>query len=54
MQNELVQRKIKSCTKSSKTILEFKKRLRLDTDVVTCDEQNIIIAAHCRLHLKGK
>ena len=42
MQNYLVKRKIKSCRKSSKRFLEFKKKLRLDPDVVTCDEQDII------------
>ena len=44
MQNDLVERKIKSCRKSSKRFLEFKKKLRLDPDVVTCDEQDIISA----------
>ena len=44
VRNDLVERKIKSCRKSSKKNLEFKKRLRLDPDVVTCDEQNIIRA----------
>ena len=40
----LVERKIKSCKKSSKRFLEFKKKLELDPDVVTCDEQDIISA----------
>ena len=35
-------RKIKSCRKSSKRFLEFKKKLGLDPNVVTCDEQDII------------
>ena len=38
----LVERKIKSCRKPSKKFLEFKKKLGLDSDVVTCDKQNII------------
>ena len=42
--NDLVKRKIKSCRKSSKSFLEFKKKLRLDPDLVTCDEQYIISA----------
>ena len=44
VRNDLVERKIKSCRKSSKKNLEFKKKLGLDPDVVTCDEQNIISA----------
>ena len=39
--NDLVQRKIKSCRKSSKIFLEFKKKLGLDINLVTCDEQDI-------------
>ena len=35
-------RKIKTCRKSSKRFLEFKKELGLDPDVVTCDEQDNI------------
>ena len=42
VRNDLVERKIKSCRKSSKRFLEFKKKLKLDPDVVTCDEQDII------------
>ena len=42
--NDLVERKIKSCRKSSKRFLEFKNKLGLDPDVVTWDEQNIISA----------
>ena len=42
--NDLVEQKIKSCRKSSKKILEFKKKLGLDPYVVTCDEQDIISA----------
>ena len=41
--NDLVERKIKSCRNSSKRFLEFKK-LGLDPDIVTCDEQDIISA----------
>ena len=44
VRNDLVERKIKSCRKSSKKILEFKKKLGLDPYVVTCDEQDIISA----------
>ena len=44
MRNDLVERKIKSCRYTSKKFLEFKKKLRLDPDVVTCDEQDIISA----------
>ena len=44
MRNDLVEKKIKSCRKSSKTFLEFKKKLRLDPNLVTCDEQDIISA----------
>ena len=42
--NDLVKRKIKSCRKSSKRFLELKKKLGLDPDLVTCDEQDIISA----------
>ena len=42
VRNHLVERKIKSCRKSSKTFLEFQKKLGLDLYVVTCDEQDII------------
>ena len=42
MRNDLVERKIKSSRKSSKRFLEFIKKLGLDPDVVTCDEQDII------------
>ena len=44
VRNDLVERKIKSCRKSSKKVLEFKKKLGLDTDVVTCGEQDIVSA----------
>ena len=44
VRNDLVKRKVKSCTKSSKRFLEFKKKFGLDPNVVTCDEQNIISA----------
>ena len=39
-------KKIKSCRKSSKKFLELKKKLGLDPDVVTCDEQDIIKILH--------
>ena len=42
VQHDLVERKIKSCRKSSKRFLEFKEKLGLDLNAVTCDEQNII------------
>ena len=42
LQIYLVEKKIKSCRKSSKRFLEFKKKLGLDPNVVTCDEQDII------------
>ena len=42
--NYLVEKKIKSCRKSSKRFLEFKIKSGLDSDVVTCDEQDIISA----------
>ena len=42
VQNDLVEKKIKSCRKSSKRFLEFKKKLGLGPNVVTCDEQDII------------
>ena len=42
--NDLVEKKIKSCRKSSKRFLEFKKKLGLDPNLVTCDEQDIISA----------
>ena len=44
VQNDLVERKIKSCRKSTKKFLELKKKLGLDPDVVTCDEQEIVSA----------
>ena len=44
MRNDLVERKIKSCRKSSKRFIEFKKKLGLVPVVVTCDEQDIISA----------
>ena len=44
VRNDLVERKIKSCKKSPKKFLEFKKMLGLDPDVVTCDKQDIINA----------
>ena len=44
VRNDLVERKIKSCRKSSKIFLEFQKKLGLDLNVVTCDKQDIISA----------
>ena len=44
--NDLVERKIKSCRKSSKRFLEFKTKLGLDPEVVPCDEQDIIKNLH--------
>ena len=46
VRNDLVERKIKSCRKSSKRFLELKKKLGVDPDVVTCDEQDIIKILH--------
>ena len=45
---DLVEKKIKSCRKSSKRFLEFKKKLGSDPDVVTCDDQDIIKILHDR------
>ena len=42
VRNDLFERKVKSCRKSSKNFLEFEKKLGLDPDVVTCAEQDII------------
>ena len=42
VRNDLVERKIKSCRKSSKEFSEFKKKLGLDPGIVTWDEQDII------------
>ena len=44
VRNDLVERKIKSCRKPSKKFLEFKNKSGLNSDVVTCDEQDIISA----------
>ena len=44
MRNDLVERKIRRSKKSSKRFLEFKKKLGLDLNVVTCDKQDIISA----------
>ena len=44
VQNDLAERKIESCRKPSKKFLEFKNKLGLNSDVVTCDEQDIISA----------
>ena len=37
-------KKIKRCRKLSKRFLEFKTKLGLDPNIVTCDEQDIINA----------
>ena len=42
VRNELVERKIKSCREVSEKFLKFKKKLRLDPNVVPCDKQDII------------
>ena len=44
MRNDSVKRKITSYRKLSKRFLEFKKKLGLHPNVVTCDEQDIISA----------
>ena len=44
VRNYLVEKKIKICWKSSKRFLEFKRRLGLDPNLVTCNEQDIISA----------
>ena len=46
VRNNLVEKKIKSCRKSSKRFLEFKQKLGLDPDVVSCDKQDIIKILH--------
>ena len=46
VRNDLVERKIKSCRKSSKIFFEFKKKLGLDINLVTCDGQDIISTLH--------
>ena len=42
MQNDLVERKVKSCRNSSKRFLELTKELGLDPHGLTCDKQYII------------
>ena len=42
VQNDLVERKIKSCRKASEKFLKFKEKLGLDPYEVTCDKQDII------------
>ena len=42
VRNDLVEKKIKSCRKSSKRFQNLKKQLGLDPNLVTCDEQDII------------
>ena len=44
VRNDLVGKKIKSCKESSKKFLEFKKKLGLDPNLVTCDKQDNISA----------
>ena len=44
VRNDLVEKKIKSCRKSSKRFLEFKQKLGLNSDVVTSDKKDIISA----------
>ena len=44
LQIYLVEKKIKSCRKSSKRFLEFKQKLGLNSDVVTSDKKDIISA----------
>ena len=44
MENDLVERKIKSCRKSSKKCFEFTKMLGLDLDVVTSRSKDVISA----------
>ena len=44
VRNDLVERKIKSYRKSSKRFLELKTKLRLDPDVVACDEKDTMRA----------
>ena len=46
VRNDLVEKKSKSCRKSSKRFLELKKKKGLDPDVVTCDEQDIMKILH--------
>ena len=49
MRNDLVERKIKIFRKSSRRFLEFKKKLGLDPNLVTCDEQDTISALQVAL-----
>ena len=44
VRNDLVEKKFKSCRKSSKRFSEFQKKLGLDPNSVTCDEQDIMNA----------
>ena len=46
MRNDLAKRKVKSCRKSSKKILELKKKLGLYPDIVTCEKRDIIKILH--------
>ena len=46
VRNDLVEKKIKSCRKSSKRFQNFKKKLGLYPNLVTYDEQDIISALH--------
>ena len=42
VRNDLVERKVKSCRKTSEESLKFKEKLGLDPYKITCDEQDII------------
>ena len=44
VRNDLVEKIIRSCRKTPKGFLEFKIKLGLDPNLVTCDEQDIISA----------
>ena len=44
VRNDLVERKIKSCRTASEKILNFREKLVLDPNKITCDEQDIITA----------
>ena len=44
VRNDLVERKIKSCRKSSKIFFRNQKKVRIRPEVVTCDKQDIISA----------
>ena len=44
VRNDLIEKIIRSCKKTPKDFLEFKIKLGLDPNLVTCDEQDIISA----------